>query len=199
MLIIACGAIAKEILEVKKRNHWEHVTLQCIPADLHNRPQKIPESVRAKIEEFRHTHEKIFVAYGDCGTGGLLDAVLKEYDIERLPGAHCYEFFTGTQPFEKMMDEELGTYYLTDFLVRHFDRLVWEGMGLDKHPELLPMYFTHYKKVVYLAQTQSPELEAKAQVCAQKLGLEYQYFFTGLNPLEADLAKSHTETIKWQK
>lgn len=198
MLIIACGAIAKEILEVKKRNHWEHVTLQCIPADLHNHPHKIPDSVRAKIEEARGIHEKIFVAYGDCGTGGLLDAVLREYNVERLPGAHCYEFFAGNQTFEKMMEEELGTYYLTDFLVRHFDRLVWEGMGLDKNPELLSMYFQHYKKVIYLAQTKSPELEVKAQACADKLQLTYEYHYTGLDLLAADLDKSNVETVKWQ-
>lgn len=199
MLIIACGAIAKEILEVKKRNQWEHITLQCIPADLHNHPHNIPESVRAKIEQARGTHEKIFVAYGDCGTGGLLDAVLEEYGIERLPGAHCYEFFAGSHSFEQLVEQELGTYYLTDFLVRHFDRLVWEGMGLDKHPELLPMYFAHYKKVVYLAQTRSAELENKAQACAKKLGLEYQYHYTGLDPLAADLSSATVETIKWQK
>lgn len=198
MLIIACGAIAKEILEIKKRNHWDHITLQCIPADLHNHPHKIPESVRAKIEEARGVHENIFVAYGDCGTGGLLDAVLNEYHIERLPGAHCYEFFAGKEPFNRFMEEELGTYYLTDFLVTHFDRLVWKGMGLDKHPELLSMYFANYKKVVYLAQMQSEELETKAKVCAQQLGLEYQYYYTGLNPLAADLSSTTVEAVKWQ-
>lgn len=199
MLIIACGAIAKEILEIKKRNHWEHVTLQCIPADLHNHPEKIPASVRAKIEEARDSHEKIFVAYADCGTGGLLDVVLDEYGIERLPGAHCYEFFAGSTPFAKIAEEELGTYYLTDFLVRHFDRLVWEGMGIDKHPELLSMYFANYKKVVYLAQTHSVELEEKAKACADKLGLSYQYFFTGLASVENDLHKAAVGVMKWQK
>jgi hypothetical protein len=199
MLVIACGAIAKEIVEIKKRNGWEHFDLQCLPAELHNQPQKIPESVRAKIIEARKKHDKIFVAYGDCGTGGLLDAVLNEYGIERLPGAHCYEFFTGSKPFEQMVEEELGTYYLTDFLVRHFDRLVWEGMGIDKHPQLLPMYFEHYKRVVYLAQTESAELQQKAQECAQRLGLTYHYYFTGLNPLEGDLTRGKTEALKWQK
>jgi Protein of unknown function (DUF1638) len=199
MLVIACGAIAKEILEVKKRNQWEHITLQCIPADLHNHPQKIPESVRAKIEEARNVHETIFVAYGDCGTGGLLDAVLNEYDIDRLPGAHCYEFLTGSVPFEKIAEEELGSYFLTDFLVRHFDRLVWEGMGIAKHPQLLPMYFEHYKRVVYLAQTESTELQEKAMECASRLGLEYKYHFTGLAQLQTDLSQVKEEIIKWQK
>jgi hypothetical protein len=199
MLVIACGAIAKEILEVKKHNSWDHFELQCLPADLHNHPEKIPAGVRAKIEAARTKHEKIFVAYGDCGTGGLLDAVLDEYGIERLPGAHCYEFFTGHADFEHMVEDELGSYFLTDFLVRHFDRLVWEGMGIAKHPQLLPMYFEHYKRVVYLAQTQSEELQQKAMECAKKLGLEYQYHFTGLTQLQSDLSQTKEEIIKWQK
>jgi hypothetical protein len=133
VLIIACGALAKEIVELQRLNGWSHVRIQCLPAELHNRPEKIPDAVRAAIVKYREQYEHLFVAYADCGTGGALDKVLDELGVERLPGAHCYEFYAGASQFAAMADSEPGTFYLTDFLTRHFDRLVKEGLGLDRH------------------------------------------------------------------
>ena len=137
VLIIACGALAKEIVQLKKLNGWSHIKIQCLPAELHNRPEKIPAAVRAEIEKYRNAYEHLFVAYADCGTGGMLDQVLAEYGVARLPGAHCYEFFSGSEVFNALADAELGPFYLTDFLTRHFDRPVKKGLGLAQHPELM--------------------------------------------------------------
>jgi hypothetical protein len=186
-LIIACGALAKEISELQRLNGWQHITLQCLPAGLHNTPKDIPAAVRSKIEAARGRYERIFVAYADCGTGGLLDDVLAEYEVERLPGAHCYEFFAGSERFAKLCESDPGTFYLTDFLVRHFERLVYQGLGLDRHPELLPVYFRNYRKLAYLAQTHNDDLRVKAKEYADRLGLEYQYHYTGLESFERDL------------
>lgn len=195
VLLIACGAIARELVELRRRNHWEQVRIQCLPADLHNRPEKIPGRVRELIERHRANYEQIFVAYADCGTGGHLDRVLEEFGIERLDGAHCYEFFTGSGPFAELADEEPGTFYLTDFLARHFDRLVRQGLGLDRHPELLPDYFGNYRRLVYLAQTDSPKLEEKAAKHAEYLGLEFLVRRTGLKPVE-NMIREHV--IQWR-
>ncbi len=194
VLLIACGALAKEIVALQKRNDWSHIKIQCLPAELHNRPEKIPAAVRATIEEHREHFEHIFVAYADCGTGGLLDRVLAEFDIERLPGAHCYEFFAGETAFAELGEAEPGTYYLTDFLTRHFDRLVKKGLGLDKHPELMTAYFGNYRRMVYLSQTKSDKLAALAEEHAQYLGLEYQHIHTGLGNVEQHI-KEHT--VRW--
>lgn len=187
VLVIACGALAREFLELQRLNGWQHVTLECLPAYLHNTPEKIPDALRAKLDEVKGRFDEIFVGYGDCGTGGLVDALLAEYDVERLPGAHCYEFFAGSERFEELAEAELGTFYLTDFLTRHFDRLVYRVLGLDRHPELMQNYFGNYRRVLYLAQTKCPELEAKARECAERLGLEYHYHYTGLSQLESAL------------
>lgn len=194
ILIIACGALAKEIVELKRLNNWSHLKIQCLPADLHNRPDDIAQAVREAIEIYHDQYEQIFVAYADCGTGGQLDQVLQEYGIERLPGAHCYEFFAGTSNFQSLVDEEIGTFYLTDFLTRHFDRLVRQGLGIDSHPELLTAYFGNYRKLVYLAQTESSELEKQARQHAEFLGLEYQKTRTGLGNVEREL-KEHN--VQW--
>ena len=191
VLLLACGALAREIIEVQRIGGWEHVVLECLPAQLHNTPEKIPGAVRAKLEESRDQYSKVFVGYADCGTGGQLDAVLDEYGAERIPGAHCYEFFAGPRPFAEFSEAELGTFYLTDFLVRHFESLVYRGLGLDRHPELLPMYFGNYKRLLYLAQTESEELQTLAREYAQRLGLEYHHHFTGLAPIEQALAGAH--------
>jgi len=195
VLLIACGAIARELVELRRRNQWEQVRIQCLPADLHNRPEKIPGRVRELIERHRGNYDHVFVAYADCGTGGELDRVLEEFAIERLHGAHCYEFFTGRSAFAELADEEPGTFYLTDFLVRHFDRLVRQGLGLDKHPELLPTYFGNYRRVVYLAQTDSPPLEEKAAEHAKYLGLEFAVRRTGLKPVE-NMIREHI--VQWR-
>ncbi len=195
VLIIACGALAKEVVELKRLNGWTHIRVQCLPADLHNRPEKIPAAVREAIERYKETHEHLFVAYADCGTGGRLDAVLTEYGVERIDGAHCYEFFAGTETFAALADEEPGTFYLTDFLVRHFDRLVKRGLGLDRHPELLSSYFGNYRRLVYLSQTQSDELQELATGQAAFLGLDYAHRHTGLVPLGRQFGE---HVVQWQ-
>lgn len=195
VLVIACGALAKEIVEIKKLNGWSHIKIQCLPAEMHNRPEKIPSAVRAEIEKQQADFERIFVAYADCGTGGLLDKVLDEFGIDRLPGSHCYEFFAGRSVFADFADAEPGTFYLTDFLTRHFDRLMKKGLGLDKHPELMSAYFGNYRKLVYLAQTESPKLQEQAQAHADYLGLEYVYHYTGLKPVEQDFSE---KIVQWQ-
>ena len=168
-------------------NAWDHIEFQCLPASLHNTPEKIPDAVRSKIESESERFEKIFVAYADCGTGGMLDKALEEYGIERIPGAHCYEFYAGSEAFHQLAEEEPGSFYLTDFLVQHFDRLVIRGLGLDRQPQLLPVYFGNYKRIVYLAQSESEELQAMAKNHADYLGLEYEYHSCGDTPLSQAL------------
>jgi len=185
LLLIACGALAHEVMAVLRLSKLDGVEVQCLPAKLHNTPQLIPGTVRAKIREERAHFERIFVLYGDCGTGGLLDEVLAEERVERIAGAHCYEFFATTPVFNDMAEAEPATFYLTDFLVRHFDRLVWKGLGIDRHPELLPLYFGNYRRLVYLAQTDAPALRAKAEVAAARLGLVYEYRFTRYGDLQS--------------
>lgn len=194
-LVIACGALAKELVALNRANGWEHLKIQCLPAELHNRPEKIPAAVRAEIEKNRATFENIFVAYADCGTGGALDKVLDEFGIERLPGAHCYEFFAGSSVFAQLADEEPGTFYLTDFLTRHFDRLVTKGLGLDRHPELMEAYFGNYQRLVYLSQTKSQELEIAAREHADFLGLEYMHRHTGLEPVTKNIRE---QVVQWR-
>jgi hypothetical protein len=188
-LIIACGALSREIIALTKLNNWQHIKVQCLPADLHNRPQLIPEKVEAMLVKTQDKYSHIFIAYADCGTGGMLDAVCQKYGVERMPGTHCYGFFSGLENFEQMMEEELGTYFLTDFMVRHFDRIIWEGMGLKKNPELLEMYFAHYKRVIYLAQTSDESLLNKARTQAERLGLAFEVRETGYGLLETSLAE----------
>lgn len=198
-LILACGALAHEIVALIRANGWTSFTVQCLPADLHNRPGEIPEAVRRKIRAARGRYDHVFVAYADCGTGGRLDAVLAEEGVERLPGAHCYEFYAGSEAFRELAEEEPGTFYLTDFLVRHFDRLIIRGMGIDRHPELLPMLFGNYRRVVYLAQRDEPELRERAQAAARRLGLEYEYRFTGYGELGTTLAGVAGErVVRWR-
>jgi hypothetical protein len=178
-LVIACGALAREILAVKQANRLDHLDVTCLPAIWHNRPEKIPEGVRRKIRAARGRYDEILCLYGDCGTGGLLDAVLAEEGVERIEGAHCYAFFTGLEAFEGLHDAEPGTFYLTDYLVRHFDRLMIRGLGLDRYPQLLKDYFGNYARVLYLAQTEDEALTRKAEQAAARLGLAFERRFTG--------------------
>lgn len=203
-LILACGALSHEIVALIRANGWDNFAVQCLPADLHNRPGEIPAAVRAGIRRARGAYDHVFVAYADCGTGGRLDAVLAEEGVERLPGAHCYEFYAGSGIFHALADEEPGTFYLTDFLVRHFDRLVIRGMGIDRHPEILPMMFGNYRRVVYLAQTDDPGLRDRAERAAERLGLDYEYRFTGHGELAGRLAERHArssaqEVVSWPR
>ena len=171
-----------------------NVDLTCLPATLHNRPGGIPAAVRAKVRAARPRYERIFIAYADCGTGGLLDAMLADEGVERLPGAHCYEFYAGSAAFAAMADEEPGTFYLTDFLARNFDRLVWVGLGLDRHPELLPTYFGNYRRLIYLAQTDDPDLVRGAQRAARRLGLAFELRRTGYGELAMSVVKAAAVT-----
>jgi hypothetical protein len=187
VLVIACGAIARELVRIRELNGWRHVELQCLPAELHNRPEKIPAAVLDMIEARRGQYTRLFVGYADCGTGGLLDKALQGSGVERIPGAHCYEFFAGGAAFQELAEEEPGSFYLTDFLARHFDRLVLRGLGLDRQPGLLPVYFGNYRRLVYLAQTEDPELQSLARRHAAFLGLDYLYRFCGDGPLSLTL------------
>lgn len=183
-LVIGCGALARELVALTRRAGFPEVDLTCLPATLHNRPERIPGAVRARIRAARAAgRDHIFVAYADCGTGGLLDRVLEEEGVARLAGAHCYEVYAGRAAFAALAEEEPGTFYLTDFLARNFDRLVVRGLGLDRHPELLPLYFGKYTRVIYLAQTDDPSLTAAARRGARRLGLRFERRITGYGDL----------------
>ena len=202
MLIIACGALAHEVTALRRANAWDELDVRCLPAELHNRPERIPDAVRALIHSSRDGYRSIFVAYGDCGTGGLLDKVLSEEGVERIPGAHCYEFFATGPVFAALAEAEPGSFYLTDFLLRHFDRLVIRGLGLDRHPELFSTYFGNYRKLVYLAQ--APEAHSEADACeiAQRMGLQFEYRQTGYGTLETTLAAAvsrNEEVVAWHR
>lgn len=189
IVIVACSALLKEINALKKMNGWSHVSVDAITAELHNRPDLITDAVSDSINRAKARGAEVFVAYGDCGTGGMLDRLLAEEDVDRIPGAHCYQFFAGDEAFNAMHEEELGTFYLTDFLARHFDRLVIRGLGLDKKPALKPMFFGHYTKLVYLAQTEDQELQQAAQAAAEELGLSYEYRYTGIGDMATSIVR----------
>ena len=189
ILIIGCGAIAHEINEIIKLNNWENVQLQCLNAELHNRPEKLPKKIKFVIDSNSDKYSKIFLAYADCGTGGLIDSMLKDYKIERLKGAHCYEFFAGNDLFSKLSEEEPGTFYLTDFLTKNFERLVVRGLKLDQHPELIESFFGNYKRVIYLVQSSNSELTELAMGIADYLGLEFEERLTGFGDLERSLGQ----------
>lgn len=181
VLLLACGALAREILAVIEANGWDHMDLQCLPAIYHNHPEKITPAVEEAVERHRAQYEKIFVVYADCGTGGLLQAACERLGVEMVAGPHCYSFFEGNAAFEAR--GEMTAFYLTDFLVRQFDAFVTRPLGLDHHPELRDMYFEHYETLVYLAQTDDPALTEKAKTCAEKLGLEFERRATGYGDL----------------
>ncbi len=182
-LVIACGALAREVLALDLA--WVDVT--CLPASLHNRPERIPEAMRTCIRANRAAYDAILCLYGDCGTGGALDDVLREEGAERIAGAHCYAFFVGEAAFAALAEEEPGTFYLTDFLARHFDALVVRGLGLDRFPQLRDAYFGAYRRVLHLAQFDDPVTAAKARSAAERLGLAYERRFTGLGGIGAFL------------
>jgi len=192
-LVIGCGALAHELVALTRRAGLPEMDLTCLPASLHNRPERIPAAVQARIRRARADgYDRIFVAYADCGTGGLLDRVLDAEGIARLEGAHCYEVYAGRAAFAELSDEEPGTFYLTDYLVRNFERLVVRGLGLDRHPELLPIYFGNYTHLVYLAQSDDPELSARAQSAANRLGLAFERRLVGLGELGPAIARFST-------
>lgn len=191
-LVIACGATAREITTVVRRHGWDAIEVQCLPAVWHNHPERIPDGVREKIRAWRARggRGRVFVAYADCGTGGALDAVVEAEGAERIPGAHCYEFYAGGRAFAALHEDEPGTLYLTDYLARNFDRLIVRGLGLDRHPELLPTYFGNYRRLVHLAQTRDGALRGAARAAAERLGLEFEHRWTGYGDLEPFLARA---------
>lgn len=190
VLVIACGALAREIVDLIRVNDWNHLAVACLPAKLHNEPQKIPDLLRTKIREKQDAFDKIFVAYADCGTGGLIDRVIEEEGVSRIGGPHCYSFFAGEAAFDALAEEELGTFYLTDYLARHFETLILEGMGIRKYPQMRDMLFSNYKRLVYLAQTDDPILDEKAEEAAAVLGLAYEKRQTGYGELAEFMAQA---------
>lgn len=189
LLVLACGAIAREVLAVVRLNGWTNVTVRCLPAKLHSRPELIAPAVDAKLTEAAGRYARVFVGYADCGTAGALDAVLERHAVERLPGDHCYGFLAGTTAWEELHAAEPATFYLTDFLARHFDAIVWRGLGLDRHPELLADYFGNYRRLLYLAQTDDAELRRRAQHAAERLGLAFEERRTGYGDLLPSLTR----------
>ena len=193
ILVIACGALAKEINALIRMYNWTHLQLRYLPAKLHNEPNKIPQNIRKNLITAQNKFSQIFIGYADCGTGGKLDNLLEEFGVQRLPGAHCYEFFSSNQTFSKILEEEPGSFFLTDFLVKSFEKLIWQGLKINSHPELLNIYFRHYKRLIYLGQTENQALQTQAKEIAQRLGLNYLYRFTGygaLPPARSDLTAS---------
>ncbi len=189
VLLIACGALAREILDLKRLNGWDHLDLTCLPAKYHLYPERITDAVRGSVAKHRDDYAQIFVVYADCGTGGHLQAACAELGVEMIAGPHCYSFFEGNERFAKLAEDEISTFYLTDFLVRQFEAFILKPMGLDRHPELRDMYFGNYTKLVYQAQTDDPALTEKAQQAAQTLGLAFERRFTGYGDLSTALAK----------
>lgn len=187
VLLIACGALAREILDLIALNGWTHLELTCLPAIYHNHPEKITDAVVATVEKHKAHYQNIFVVYADCGTGGLLQSACEKLGVKMVEGPHCYSFFEGNQTFAERSETEFTAFYLTDFLVKQFDAFVWKPIGLDRHPELRDMYFGNYTKLVYQAQVDDPELTKKAKDCANRLGLAFERRFTGYGDLETHL------------
>jgi hypothetical protein len=193
LVIVGCGALARELLALTAG--IPGVRVEGVDARLHMQPQFIADGVARKVDLVRERYGRdipIFVAYADCGTAGTLDAYLEREGLQRIEGAHCYEFYAGAAAFEALQEQEIGTFYLTDFLARQFDSIIWNGLGLDRHPELLPMYFASYKRLVYLAQSDDPELTARAQSAADRLGLEFERRETGFGELATAISAATT-------
>jgi hypothetical protein len=186
VLLIACGALAREVLALRAANGWDHLDLRCLPAILHNHPERIVPAVEAAVEEARGRYAQVFVVYADCGTGGLLKAACDRLGVAMVEGPHCYSFFEGNEGFAAR--GEATAFYLTDFLVRQFDAFVWRPLGLDRHPELRDTYFGNYETVVHLAQVDDPALAARAEDCAARLGLAFERRLTGFGDLTRALA-----------
>ncbi len=185
VLILACGALAREIRDIARLHELDNVTLECLPAALHNRPTDIPDAVRARLERIEPGRfDRVLLGYADCGTAGELADIAAQAGIEMMPGAHCYQFFAGHDEFTAMHDDDPTAFYLTDYLVKHFERIIMDGLGIDTHPELRDMYFGNYTKMIYLAQTDDPVLDEKAQAAARRLSLSYERVATTYGDLE---------------
>ena len=199
VLILACGALATEIRDIARLHHLDNVTLECLPGILHNRPSEIPDAVRARLDRARGRYDRILLGYADCGTAGELADIAAREGIEMMPGAHCYQFFAGQEVFDKMHDDDPTAFYLTDYLVKHFDRIILEGLGIDAHPELRDLYFGNYTKMIYLAQTDDPELDVRARSCADRLGLAFERVATTYGDLEPAVVEISTRSSNQQE
>lgn len=188
ILLVACGALAREILDLKAANGWTHLDLTCLPANYHLYPEKITAAVRETVAKYRDSYAEIFIVYADCGTGGLLQAACEEMGVRMVEGPHCYSFFEGNEAFASHSESEMTAFYLTDFLVRQFEAFIIKPMGLDRHPQLRDIYFSNYEKLVYQAQTDDPALTAKARDCAAQLGLAFERRYTGYGDLARTLS-----------
>ncbi|MFB2593336.1 DUF1638 domain-containing protein [Paracoccus sp. p4-l81] len=189
VLVIACGALAREITALRQIGGWQHVDLTCLPADLHLTPDLIPAAVEAAVAHHRPTYgQRIFIAYADCGTGGGLAATCERLGVAMIAGPHCYAFFDGLPAFQARAETEARAFYLTDFLTRQFDAFCWRPMGFDRHPELIGIMFGQYEKLIYLAQTDDAALDAQARDAAARLGLAYERRLTGYGDLATVLA-----------
>ena len=195
MLVIGCGALAEELSALKKANQWTAVDIKCLDAALHNRPERIADRLEVALAQQHAHYDNIFIAYADCGTGGAVDRVADQFNAQRLPGAHCYEFYATSPVFAALAEAEPGTFYLTDFLVRHFERLVIQEMKLDKHPELEEMMFGHYRKVVYLAQIEDSQLRVEAERAAARLKLPLEVVTTGYGLLASKVEEQVVRVI----
>ncbi len=183
LLILACGALARELRDITRLHDLGGVDIEHLPASLHSRPADIPGALRARLAQVRGHYDRILIGYADCGTAGEIDVICAEEGATRLPGMHCYEFFTGSERFLSMHRRDPTAFYLTDFLVRHFERIVLDGLGISTRPELLELYFRNYTKVVYLAQTSDPVLDSRARAAADALELDFERVDTGYGEL----------------
>ena len=195
LLVIGCGALAEELSALKRANQWTALDIKCLDAALHNRPERIADRLKSELAQHYAEYTNILIAYADCGTGGAVDRVAKQFNAQRLPGAHCYEFYATSPVFKALAEAEPGTFYLTDFLVRHFDRLVIEEMKLDQHPEIEEMLFGRYRKVVYLAQVDSSELRDEAGRAAARLKLPLEVVTTGYGLLSKTVEEEVVRVI----
>ena len=195
LLVIACGMIAREVLAVKASLALDHLDLTCLPAEYHFYPDRIAPAVERAIAKARSDgYEHIFVGYADCGTGGQLDAVCRRRGVARIEGPHCFAAYQGLQAFERVGEEDMTAFYMTDFLCRQFDAFLIKPLGLDRHPELIADYFGHYRKLVYLAQTDDPALDRVAEQAAKLLGLAFERRFTGFGDLVSALRDAEAVT-----
>jgi hypothetical protein len=194
-LVIACGALSHELVELIRVNHWNHLAITCLPAKYHHTPQLIPDALRQKIRDNRDHFSSIYIMYGDCGTGGGIDRVIEQEGGERIAGPHCFSFFTGNRKYAEWGNDEIRTFYLTDFFCQHFEKFVWKALALDRRKDMVKFVFGNYEKLVYIAQTENPELQVKAQDAARRLGLHYEYRFTGYGDMEKSMGEIRVQLL----
>jgi Protein of unknown function (DUF1638) len=189
LLVLACGALAREVGAIVRANRWEHVDVRHLPATLHATPRRITPALEEALQEAAGRYDRLFVAYADCGTVGGIDDVCERYGATRLAGAHCFAVYAGLAEWDALQEEEPGTFYLTDFFVLNFDSFVGRPLGLDRYPELIGDILGNYRRVVYLAQTDDPALRERAEECATSLGLAFEFRQTGFGRLASSLSR----------